>query len=130
MDHLNFPPPANDPEGTNLKVQSAVATAEVQGSLPPCCPPTPQTALAVHEDFLLTEIFTKSSDNDDQKTQLLDEDFSLMFAPSQPLASSKFIDIGSALNPEVPHIASTASLSFEIEDGNIFMPLSFQEFGY
>lgn len=123
MDRLDFQ------QNSNTVVPIPTATS-VEEYAPIACPPTPQDTLAIHEEFLLLPIAKSPGiDSDDQSTQLPDDNFSLLFAPSQPLASSKFSELGFP-TPEIPNLTSTTVPSFDIEDENVFMPLSFQEFGY
>lgn len=132
MDRLDFPQ-STAGQSTTITNTLASAMAPVQESYSIAYPPTPQATLSVHENFLLLQV-PKSDDNEedsDSETQLPEDNFSLLFAPSQPLASSKFSELGfPSIAPQVPCLHSSTGPSFDIEDENVFMPLSFQEFGY
>lgn len=132
MDRLDFP------QNTCSQFIAGPSTpllvsAPVQETYPIAYPPTPEATLAVHENFLSLQvpIPEDNEDESDTETQLPEDNFSFLFAPSQPLASSKFSELGFQSGaPEVPNLLSSTGPSFDIEDENVFMPLSFQEFGY
>jgi len=111
-------------------------------------PPTPQDSLRP-PNIDATQLeqaannTTHCDDEDSQATVLSDDDdIALMFLPSQqPLASQKFIDCAPHLpvfnEVAVPTFTSEITVLYtneqpdlDIEDENLFMPLSFQEYGY
>lgn len=78
---------------------------------------------------LLTSLFGKAHLSDSEESE--EEDFQSLFQASQPLPSRKIQTSSNSVPPVIITEAEQIEISeFNIEEDNLFMPLSFDEFGY
>lgn len=115
----------------SLDFQAALIDRSKVEEVLPNSPPDTQLLEAAQSVSLL-EIQEKENDNKKLEIEEADIDLSQLFQPSQPLPSKKQFNAHEHCSCESAEIVlpNRAETTLDLEDENIFTPLSFKEFGY